>query len=126
MITVAIALLSGIIVFASLHATNTAMLVWALIWGLFSTLLVQVGISLIIRKKVNLITSAIQSVMLEGQKKINARIQQFQTKPLGGTKAMQKILEKEQSKFLEDAINITKQLTFVTFGFSNRSFNAVS
>jgi hypothetical protein len=83
---------------------------WCLTWGVLTFVLIQISIGLVVRKKVMIISNKIQEVLLEGQKKINRKIQMFQRKPQGGLKQMQKILEKDQAEFIKEALETVEQL----------------
>jgi hypothetical protein len=110
MIAFIIAITSGLAVgYSSIEFGGLGM-AWGLTWGILTFLAVQISIGLIIRKKIMNISNEIQTILTEGQKKINRKIQQFQRKPAGGVKNMQNILEKEQADFIREALKVTEKL----------------
>lgn len=68
---------------------------------------IQLTVGLIIRKKVNGITGAIQDLMEKTQNKLNRKMAQMQSRPMSSPKAAQQMLEKEQNQALRDALEIT-------------------
>ena len=84
--------------------------VWGGVFGVLAFMGVQLGIGLLVRKKVMRATAAIQAVMQEGQQKIARKIQIFQQKPPGGAKTMQKLLEKDQQDSLRQALEAVNAL----------------
>lgn len=86
------------------NEVGTVGTVWA---GIGGFIIAQVVIGLIIRRKVKKIQNQLQETMLSGQQQMNRKIQQFQTRPGGNIKQMQRLLEKDQKTL------ITQALTFV-------------
>ena len=70
----------------------------------------QVLGGLFVRKIVKKRTENIQKIIENGQVVLNRKIQRYQQKPIGGMKTMQKILEKEQKVFIQEALDATKSL----------------
>ena len=83
---------------------------WTITCGIVGFLACQIIIGLLVRKKVNIVNADLQGILMGGQKRINQKIQAFQNKPTGGMKAMQMLLEKEQTQFLERALDFTSNL----------------
>jgi len=71
--------------------------------------LLQVLTGLLMRKLVKKYTNEIQTIIVGAQTKLNKKIQFFQQKPQGGIKTMQKLLEKDQHGFINEAIDATKR-----------------
>ena len=111
MISIIIAILIGIGTFFGLQRTFEDLnIVWISIFAVVASIVVQVVIGLIFRKKVTGVTNEIQSVIMEGQQKLQRKINMFQNKPAGGYKHMQKLLEKDQEVFLRDALSLISKL----------------
>ncbi|UDQ97043.1 hypothetical protein AAEX28_08330 [Lentisphaerota bacterium WC36G] len=106
MLSTIIALFAGLISGVLLYVTKTASTPTTVFLAVLTTVVVQVIISLTIRKKTRRINDEIQNIMLEGQNKINRQMQNFQRKPQSGVKAMQTLMEKEQAKFIRKAIEV--------------------
>lgn len=87
---------------------------FSIAWGAISAavtfVVLQLLIGLFVRKKIKKITADVQNIVTDGQKKLNKKMQFFQQKPSGGVKNMQKILEKDQQVFLNQALEETKRL----------------
>ena len=111
MLTTIIALIAGLISGVLLIVSKTSSQAWGIILGFAIAITVQVIISLIIRKKTKRINDDIQSIMLDGQNKINRQMQNFQRKPQSGVKAMQTLMEREQGKFIKQAIEVLENYT---------------
>lgn len=90
-----------------------ATMAWNIWWGVACALVgfaaAQLSIGFWIRKKINLINTELQNIMTEAQNQINRRIQNFQRRPVGSPKAAQELLEKEQNKSIEKALEATKK-----------------
>ena len=84
--------------------------IWASCAGLLLFLAIQVILNLLLRKKIAAVTNEIQQVIADGQQQLNQKMRQFQNKPQGNMKMMQKILEKEQHGFITSALALTDKL----------------
>ncbi|MHB9138059.1 MAG: hypothetical protein ACYC4Q_01505 [Victivallaceae bacterium] len=83
---------------------------WAIACGMTMTLISQLLIGLLIRRKVSKVNEKIQGVMVEAQTKINRMVQGFQRRPLGSPKEMQKMLEKEQNESVRKALDVAREM----------------
>ncbi len=95
---------------STLCQLNGVGLGWTIGAGVLTFIAIQAAVSLLLRKKINVVNGDLQGIMLGGQKRINQKIQAFQNKPVGGMKAMQMLLEKEQNQFLQKALDFTVNL----------------
>ncbi len=106
MLTLLIGIVVGVIV-AAVCAVPQG-LAWGWVWGgmtgLVAVVLVQLGISLLIRRKVQHINQKIQEVMMDIRRRVEAKQQQFQRRPVGSQKMMMDVLEKEQNDGIRRAI----------------------
>ena len=110
MISLIIAITAGIATFLTLQNTTDLHIVWNAVFAMVAVIAVQVTFGLIFRKKITAITNAIQQVIMEGQQKVQRKVNMFQQKPAGGVRHMQKLLEKEQHASLRNALELTEQL----------------
>lgn len=83
---------------------------WSILWAILTFLLLQVLVGLALRKPIMGVQNKIQAVIMDGQKKLNAKMTQMQQRGAGSVKVMQKILESEQTKFIEEALALTSEL----------------
>ena len=110
MISLFIAVVTGIGTFFTLENTTELHVVWNSIFALLAIIIIQLLFGLFFRKKVNSITDAIQNVIVEGQNKVQRKANMFQQRPAGGIKHMQKLLEKDQHASLRKALDLTDRL----------------
>lgn len=59
------------------------------------------------RKKSKGVTDELQEILMSGQKRMNQKIQQFQTKPGGNIKLMQQQIERDQKVVVQKALDFT-------------------
>lgn len=83
---------------------------WGISVGLLTSIAVQLLIGLYLRKKIKRLTNDIQTILQNGQEKLSRKVQFFQQKPTGGVATMQKLLEKDQQVFINEALLATKRL----------------
>jgi hypothetical protein len=88
---------AGVCVAKGLGTVET---VWA---GIGGFIVAQVVIGLIVRRQTKKIQDQIQNIMLDGQQKMSRKIQQFQNRPGGNIKQMQRQLEKDQNALIMQA-----------------------
>lgn len=69
-----------------------------------------IGIGLYIRRRINQVNNAIQEQMTEAQKRLNRKLQIFQSRPGANAKAVQKTLEKDQNDAIHEALRATCQV----------------
>lgn len=75
--------------------------------GIVGFLVSQYGIGFLVRRRVKKVQDALQEVMLEGQKRMNRKVQQFQSKPGGNYKLMQRQIEGDQKQLFKQALDYT-------------------
>ncbi len=83
---------------------------WAIVWGFAALIASAAVITLVIRKRITRIMNAMQTLLADGQKKIQARVNAFQRKPTGDPKRLMNEVEATQKKLIADALEITDQL----------------
>jgi len=67
-------------------------------------------IGYLVRKKMSVAQSALQQSMEAGQRRIQRKVQQFQNKPGGNIKQIQRQLEMDQQTMLKQGLELTKGL----------------
>lgn len=100
----AIALIAGLLLYPSIGGG------WAIFLSMLAFMGGQALIGWIVRKKVNRVTQTLQTVMLEAQKKVNRKVQEFQRRPQGNLKTMRQALEKDQREAVLQGLEITRQM----------------
>lgn len=76
-------------------------------YGLLGFILSQVVISLLTRRKFKAINNEMQEVLAAGQKRIQHKVNQFQAKPGGNPRLIQKQLEADQHALFRQALDFT-------------------
>ena len=81
--------------------------------AVIATIIFQLIIGFIIRKKTSKMSDKIQSIISDGQDNLNRKIQQLQQKPIGNQKTMQKIIENDRDDIIRNALSCTKQFDWL-------------
>lgn len=110
MLTLIIAIVIGLVVGGLSHVAGGLGMGWSVFWGILTTLVAQLGMGLLIRRKVMKVNNQIEAVVQAGQQRVNRKIQQFNMKPAGSVKTMRKVIEKEQESFLREALAVIDAL----------------
>ncbi len=84
--------------------------IWSSVLGVLGFFIFQITLGLVMRKKMMVINTKIQDIMQRGQGVVQRKMQAFQSKPIGNMKTMQGIMEKEQAKFINEALVATDEL----------------
>lgn len=80
---------------------GTAASVWI---GIAAFAAAQLIAGLVVRRQAKKIQDQLQEMMLDGQKQMNRKIQQFQSRPSGNIKQIQRQLEKDQQALVTEAL----------------------
>jgi hypothetical protein len=110
MLSLIIAVLSGVLLGIGLVMGSIAVVGWSIFWGILTFLVVQVGMGLLFRRIVMSRMNIVQGVIQQGQAKLQRQVQMLQTRPVGSVKQAQKMLENEQKKFIREALAATDAL----------------
>lgn len=78
-------------------------------YGVAGFIATQVIIGFIIRKKVTALQGELQENLQAGQKQMNRKIQQFQSKPGGNPKLIQRQIERDQAALIQQALVFTER-----------------
>ncbi len=105
-----VALLISVIVAAAAVATGMVYHVGLggeIFGGLAGFIIPQLLIGFIVRKKVTKVQNALQEMLMNSRKKMDRKIQLFQTKPGGNIKQLQRQLEGDQKTVVTEALAYT-------------------
>ena len=103
MLTYIVSFAVGFLVFACVRYGFDTATSWSVFWGVLALFAVQIGISLLMRKILNRMNADIQNIILEVQKRIQAKQNHFMRRP-GDPKLMMRQLEHEQTAGIERAL----------------------
>ncbi|MEI6891387.1 MAG: hypothetical protein V5783_04360 [Pontiella sp.] len=79
------------------------------VFGILGFIASQIIISILMRKKYKALNAELQEMMEKGQKRLNHKINQFQNKPGGNPKLMQKLVTRDQHELFKQALEFTKR-----------------
>ncbi len=83
--------------------------VWGIVCGLVVVIVVQVGIGLLLRRKINVLQQEMQMHIGEAQGKLQRKVAIMQQKGSGNLKAMQQLIEQEQGKLIRQSLTETER-----------------
>lgn len=75
--------------------------------GIAGFIIPQFLIGFIVRKKIKTIQNELQAMLLTGREKVNRKVQQFQNRPVGNIKQMQRQIENDQKAIVTEALAFT-------------------
>lgn len=108
MYTIILSLVFGIGSAAALKLTDTSSSFWSIFLGLMVFLGITISINLVLKKKIGEVMLGLQMMLTEGQKSIQNRVNQFQSRPNGDPKRFMAEIEKKQHDLILQAIEYTK------------------
>ena len=83
---------------------------WSVFFGVLGFGAVQMAIGIFLQKKVKGAMSAVEAVLLEGQKAVQAKTQRWQMRPPGSVQEAQNELARDQRRFVSEALALTEPL----------------
>ena len=110
MFSLIIALTCGISVGSALFFTDSMGYGWSIFFGVLGFGTVQMAIGFLLQIKVKAAMKAVEIVLLEGQKAVQAKTQRWQTRPPGSIQEAQNELARDQRKFVVAALALTESL----------------
>lgn len=110
MLTVLIAVLSGLAVGLGLYFADVLGYGWSSFCGVLAFGVVQFGLGFMIQKKVKAAMAAVQAVLVEGQKRLQAKTARWQMRPPGSVKEAQNEIARDQRAFVMEALERTEPL----------------
>ena len=110
MITLLIALSVGFGGFAAPYWGADAGMGWSIFFGILSFIVFQVAASLFIQRRVKADMEMVQAILLDGQKKLQQKMQRWQMRPPGSIQAAQKEMFEDTKVFVREALAQTAAL----------------
>ena len=83
---------------------------WSIGWGILAFVAAQVIIGRIVQKRVKAAMDAVQAVLLDGQKRLQAKMARWQMRPPGSIQAAQAEIARDQKEFVRRALEQTETL----------------
>lgn len=83
---------------------------WSATWAAAAFVVSQFVIARAVRKRMTADMQSVQAILVEGQKKIQAKTQRWQIRPPGSIAAAQKELESDMRVFVNEALAQTKKM----------------
>ncbi len=108
MYTIILSLICGVGTSVALRYSEISDIFWSIFLGLLVFIVVVVVINLSLKKKIGNVMMGMQLLLTEGQKVIQNRVTQFQSRPNGDPKRFMAEIEKKQHDLIKSAIDYTK------------------
>ena len=108
MLTILISALAGLGLGLGLYLGDAAHWGWCVFWSLLGFGACQAAAGLLLRGRVKRLMDGVQGTLAAGQKRLQARVNQWQLRPPGSLKQAQIELEREQRGFLQQALGQTE------------------
>ena len=83
---------------------------WSVTSGIASFLAVQGTVGFIVQKRVKREMESVQSILADGQKRLQQKMQRWQLRPPGSIQAAQREIESDTKVFVRQALDLTKSL----------------
>ena len=106
LISVAVGLLVGL----GLGLSETLGYGWSTFYGVLAFGLTQFIAGRVIQKRVKAVMESVQAVLMEGQKRLQAKMARWQMRPPGSIQAMQAEMARDQKVFVTEALARTEEL----------------
>ena len=109
MLSLLISILVSITLVGGLMASQ-AKLGMTIFFGIIGFIASFFLIGWLVRKKITKVQNELQEIMLGGQRRMNRKVQQFQSKPNGNIKLIQRQLEADQKVIYKKGLDFTQHL----------------
>ena len=100
----------GVSVMIAFTATKTSHWGWSILWGVLAFAVGQGLCAYLFQRRVKLAMAAVQSIMTEGQKRMQQKVHKWQIRPPGSLKEAQLEIERDQKRIVEQALAASTQL----------------
>ncbi len=109
MLSLLISILVSITLVGGLMASQ-AKLGMTIFFGIIGFIASFYLVGFLVRKKITKVQNELQEIMLDGQRRMNRKIQQFQSKPNGNIKLIQRQVETDQKVIYKKGLDFTQHL----------------
>lgn len=110
MFSLIIALSGGLTAGTALYFSGLTGIGWSVFFGVLAFGAVQMTIGFHLQKKVKAAMKSVETVLLQGQKAVQAKTLRWQTRPPGSIQEAQNELARDQRKFVLEALSLTEPL----------------
>lgn len=110
MLTILLNLMIGVAVGVGLSLGDVASIGWSIFWSILVIAGGQVGVGFLLRRKMKFVMTEIQSIMGGAQKRIQAKMTQWQHRPPSSPRQAQAEVEHEQQIAVNQALAVVEQL----------------
>ncbi len=110
MITVLINVVVALAVGVGLVLFDFAPWGWGLVWGIVVLVGGQLGVGLLLRRKMSAINDAVQGVLKQGQARMQAKVQRWRTKQMSSQKAAEVELAKDRDAMIAEVQRMLRPL----------------
>ncbi|HPB09979.1 MAG TPA: hypothetical protein PLT74_01865 [Kiritimatiellia bacterium] len=100
----------GVLVLLAFGMSGAANWGWSVFWGVVAFAAGQVAAGFLIQRRVKAGMAGVQKILEDGQKRLQAKVNQWQTRPPGSLKQAQIEIEREQRVFVERALEASKEM----------------
>ena len=107
---VLIALVSGTAVGTGLGFSGVCGIGWSVTLGVLTFVAVNIILGRIVQKRVKAAMDSVQNVLLDGQKRLQAKMARWQMRPPGSIQAAQAEIARDQKVFVCEALERTEML----------------
>ena len=105
-----IAITVGLLVGLGLFFGGVCGVGWSICWSFLAFVVVQIVVGRIVQKRVKAAMDAVQAVLLDGQKRLQAKMARWQMRPPGSIQAAQAEIARDQKVFVREALEQTELL----------------
>jgi len=110
MLTFIIAVLAGLATGYGLGCGDVLGYGWSSFCGVLAFGVVQFGLGFVLQKKVKAAMTSVQAVLVDGQKRLQAKTARWQMRPPGSVKEAQNEIARDQKAFVMEALARTETL----------------
>jgi hypothetical protein len=100
----------GVLVLLALGMSGGARWGWAVFWGVAAFAVAQVATGFLIQRRIKAAMDGVQKILMDGQKRLQAKVNQWQMRPPGSLKQAQIEMEREQRVVVERALEASQEL----------------
>ena len=104
------AIAAGLLVGLGLFFGGVCGVGWSIGWSFLVFVIVQIVVGRIVQKRVKAAMDAVQAVLLDGRKRLQAKMVRWQMRPPGSVQAAQAEIARDQKVFVREALEQTEVL----------------